>query len=333
MRSRMFCLTLLIAFTCSAQYIENSCPAPSENITGLVEGYNTHLYAIDSVLKVVFEIQPWSGEVFNTIPIPWVPCSPVGLAIGVDSLIFAESGSAVIRVMTMEGDSIGSLDLSVHGLQRITGLCSFNSYHPDKLHIMDAATNTIYEYAFPLGSGNISELFTLQDCPEVHDIANTYYGVAVACEDPLSPVRIYESQSFFMPIEYAGSAVGVGTAWEGNRFYFNDPDSGMINRYCMDMGGISGHGTNTPEIECSIPNPVEGDAEVQLHLRSSGEVSVIVSDISGRNMVSVFEGTLAEGTHSIPVYMKELPSGVYLMKIRCDDDFSVTEFTLLNSSR
>jgi len=107
----------------------------------------------------------------------------------------------------------------------------------------------------------------------------------------------------------------------------------MIHRYCMDMGGISGQGSHTPEIKISIPNPVEGDTEMQLHIQSSGEVNVVVSDISGREVISVYEGVLAEGTHSIAVHLKNLPSGVYLMKVRCGDNCSITEFTLLNSSR
>jgi len=329
MRSIKFYLTLLIVFTCSAQYIENSIPAPSEHITGLAG----ELYAIDSLQKVVYDLNPWTGEVFDTIPIPWTQCSPVGLAIRPDSIIFAESGSALIHVMTMDGDSVGSIDLSVHGLQTITGLCAF--YSPQKLHIIDSATNTIYDYTLPLGSGNISELFTLQSCPEVHDIANTCYGVAVACEDSLSPVRIYWDSVNYYTLSYGdySSAVGVGTALEGNRFYFSDPDMGMIHRYCMDMGGISGQGSHTPEIKISIPNPVEGDTEMQLHIQSSGEVYAVVSDISGREVISVYEGALTEGTHSIAVHLNNLPNGVYLMKVRCDDNFSVTEFTLLNSSR
>ncbi len=330
MRSIKVCVTLLLVFTCSAQYIENSCPAPSEHITGLAG----ELYAIDSLQKVVYELNPWSGEVLDTIPIPWVPCSPVGLAIRPDSIIFAESGSALIHVMTMDGDSVGSIDLSVHGLQSITGL---SCYISGDLYLADASSNTIYVYELPLGSGNISEYFTLQSCPEIHDIGAGIYWVevAVACEDTVSPVRVYNSSSSYTPLDFGdySSAVGVGTASEGNRFYFSDPDMGMIHRYCMDMGGISGQGSHTTEIKCSIPNPVEGDTEMQLHLRSSGEVSAVVSDISGREVISVYEGVLAEGTHLIPVYMKDLPSGVYLMKVRCDDSFSVTEFTLLNSYR
>ena len=327
-----FCIAFLIVFTCSAQYIENSFPAPSDHITGLVAYYNLH--AVDSLQKVIYEIDLWSGEVLDTIPIPWVSCSPVGLAIRPDSIMFAESGSALIHVMTMDGDSVGSIDLSVHGLQTITGL----SYHiSGDLYIADASSNTIYVYELPLGSGNISEYFTLQSCPEIHDIGAGIYWVevAVACEDTVSPVRIYNSSSSYTSLDFGdySSAVGVGTASEGNRFYFSDPDMGMIHRYCMDMGGISGHGESNPEIKCSIPNPVEGDTEMQLHMRSSGEVNVVVSDISGREVMFVYEGGLAEGTHSIPVCLKDLPSGVYLLNVQCDDSFSVTEFTLLNSSR
>ena len=104
------------------------------------------------------------------------PFNP-GFAIGADSLIFAESGSAVLHVMTMDGDSVGSIDLSVDGLQSITGLSSFTEHY---LYLADISSSTVYRYELPLGSGNISVCFSLENYTEIHDIGAGIYGSGVA---------------------------------------------------------------------------------------------------------------------------------------------------------
>lgn len=328
MRSIQLYLIVLLAFTCSAQYIENSFPAPSEYITGLAESGN--LYAIDSLYQIVYEIDCWSGEIFDTIPLPWISCSPVGLALNADTLMFAESGSALIYAMTIDGVPIGCFDLEVHGLHDITGLSCHNS---NDLFLADASSNTIYVYDLPLGSGNISEYFTLQNCPEIHDIGAGIYdaGIAVACEDTLSPVRVYYTSSSYTSLFYGdfSSAVGVGTAWEGNRFYFSDPDMGLIHRYCMDMGGIARSTSGNNRISLDFPNPVISSTEMHVNISGGGEVSAIVVDLSGRKVLRLFEGYLSDGEHLIPIPADELPCGIYLVSVFCDEEQACDILTLV----
>jgi hypothetical protein len=319
-----------VAASASAQFIENSCPAPSDHITGITEG----VFVVDSMLKVVYDMNGWTGEVYDTIPIPFSGCSPVGLARRADSLMFAGGGTAMIFVMSVYGDSVGTYDFSDSGIYSISGLsCPW-----EDLYIADDSTNTIWRTDLPLGAGPLTEFLNLQDCPRIHDIGMVYYDmVAVACEDPVSPVRIYFSPTEYMPIDFqtgeCESAVGVGTCSEGNRFWFSDPDMGMIHRYCCDMGSVSGTDPETPGVVMGTPNPVTGNTQLQLHLPMAGEVSVMLLDVAGRLLDQVFLGYLDMGEHTIPLEVEGLHAGVYLLRAGLDNLISEHRFTILRNNK
>lgn len=320
-----FTLLFITAAIASAQFIENSCPAPGDHITGITEG----VFAVDSMLDVVFHMNGWTGEVYDTIPLPFTGCSPVGLAQRADSLVFADCGTATLYVMSVTGDSIGVLDLSGSGIHRISGLsCPW-----DDLLIADDSTNIIWRTDLPLGSGPVTQFLALEDCPQIHDIGMVYYDqVAVACEDSVSPVRIYWGPSDYEPIWFqpgeCESAVGVGTCWEENRFWFSDPGMGMIHRYCCDMGGGCG---DEPEysVEVSMPNPSGGNAFATVLLTLPGEVSMTVTDMAGRTVAEVFTGNLPEGEHQVPLNMEGHPAGTYLLSISHVGSTATRQFTLL----
>ncbi|OPL19912.1 MAG: hypothetical protein AVO35_00150 [Candidatus Aegiribacteria sp. MLS_C] len=320
-----FTLLFLTAAIASAQFIENSCPAPGDHITGITEG----VFAVDSMLDVVFHMNGWTGEVYDTIPLPFTGFSPVGLAMKGDSLMFAGSGTAMIYVMSVYGDSIGTYDVSDSGIYSISGLsCPW-----EDLFIADDSTNIVWRTDLPLGSGPFTQFLALEGCPQIHDIGVVYYDqVAVACEDSVSPVRIYWGPSDYEPIWFqpgeCESAVGVGTCGEGNRFWFSDPEMGMIHRYCCDMGGVSG---DEPEhaVEVSMPNPVSGSAVVSVQLPSPGEVSITVTDMAGRTVAEAFTGHLPEGDHQVPLNMEGHPAGTYILRVTRSDVESTCQFTLL----
>jgi len=323
---RMFmAISLLLAAVSLSQYIENSCPAPSDHITGITG----EVLAIDSMLKIVYDMNGWTGEVYDTIPVPFSECSPVGLAMSGDSLMFAGSGSAIIYVMSITGDSIGTYDVSDSGIYSISGLsCPW-----EDLYIADDSTNIIWRTDLPLGSGPVSQFLALENCPLIHDIGMVYYDqVAVACEDEASPVRIYWSPTeyemiWFQPGE-CESAVGVGTCSEGNRFWFSDPELGMIHRYCCDMGGISEEGPGQ-EVGISLPNPMTGNSPASIWLPVPGEVSITVTDISGRTVGELMRGFAPEGELIVPLELEMYPAGSYVLRVTHCGITATRQFTIL----
>lgn len=317
---------LSLAAVAAAQYIENSCPAPGGHLTGLAEW--GEVYAVDSLEMEIYYFDGWSGEVYDTIPVPFPGCSPVGLAYCGDSLIVAGGGSAMLYVMSTEGSPIGTYDLSDSGVFSISGLCCW-----EDLYIADDSTNIIWRTDLPLGSGPVTQFLALENCPRIHDIGVVYYDqVAVACEDEASPVRIYWGPTeyeiiWFQPGE-CESAVGVGTCGEGNRFWFSDPEMGMIHRYCCDMGGVSGEDPE-PAVGISMPNPLTGRAVTEVQLPCAGAASITVTDMAGRTVREVFEGGLSSGTNRIPLDLDGFPAGSYLLRVTFHGTTATRQFTLL----
>lgn len=320
-------LSLSLVAVSSAQFIENSCPAPSDHITGLTDLMGV-VVAVDSLDDCLYFFDGWTGQVYDTVPLPWSPCSPVGLTSNNDTLMFAEYGTRDIYAMTADGDPLGVF--FIIDAFPITGLSCGNDLNPEYLYIMSWG-QTLFQFELPLSTGDVIDSWVYSGCPETHDIAMVYNDcVAIACEDSVSPVRIYWDPENYDPLMIGDfeSAVGVGTCTEGNRFWFSDPDMGMIHRYCCDMGGITGEEPE-PAVGISMPNPVSISTVAELQIPCDGEFSITVTDMAGRIVTEVFAGSMSAGSTQIPLDMEGFPAGSYLLRVTSGDITATRQFTLL----
>jgi len=304
---------LFLAVPISAQYIEFSFEAPSDNIAGLAYlGSQNRLYALDSLECVLLELNAYDGTVYDTIPIVPEPDSPVALTGSVDTLWFAESGTAVVHEIDLNGTELASYDLSDSGVQSITGIA--RQLWGDDNFVMDESDNTIYLINGQIGSVVPEVYMQLESCPQVHGISGEMgtWLIGVACEDPVSPVRLYYDPSSYDPLglgEYE-SAVAVAS-WDDSRFYFSDPAMGMIHRYCWNMGGIepesfAGMGGMRLLVE---GNPSYGLLRLRLSVPEGGSPGLRLVDIAGRVVDAVPGGQFTAGTHTVE--FEGLDPGVY----------------------
>ncbi len=304
----------------SGQVIENSFPAPSDNITGLALNDPIEVLALDPVEGVIYKIDNWTGAVLETISLPSTPNPAVGLARGDSGIWYAEQGTALIHKIDGDGTLLATYDYSDSGVVSISGLDigSDNHYpHPTwALYFIDSATQIIYMEEFPIGSGMLQQYLDIEGCPEVYDIGppRAYDCIPVACNDPVSPVRCYYDSDSYYTL-YSGefeSARGVGPAYEYNRFYFNDPEMGMIHRYCLDMGGIAG-GDGILTSASILSNPSPGVAAVGLTLTEEALVDISVYDVTGRMVLRMPGINCPAGTSEQSI--TGLDRGVFLVRI------------------
>jgi hypothetical protein len=61
----------------------------------------------------------------------------------------------------------------------------------------------------------------------------------------------------------------------------------------------------------SYPNPTNGEAAIELTLPNEAPVRIDLLDATGALVRTVFTGHLAEGTQTLPIDAKRLPSGTY----------------------
>jgi hypothetical protein len=67
------------------------------------------------------------------------------------------------------------------------------------------------------------------------------------------------------------------------------------------------------------PNPATTVATARFMLAEASSISVSVHDILGRTVLIVPPATLAPGTHSLPLQVESLPSGLYFLQLRAGD--------------
>lgn len=119
-----------------------------------------------------------------------------------------------------------------------------------------------------------------------------------------------------LPIAYQNPNVRfkfrVYSSVGGNNFYIDDINIGGATTGIEDMSVVNG--------ATIFPNPTEGNATLSLSLASAGKVSVNVIDITGKVVLSVFEGKLNDGESQLPINGSSLlAAGVYVVNVKAGD--------------
>ena len=301
------------------QFVEWSIPAPSEHISGL--GYDGSVLVLDSLLYVIYSVDDWDGEILATYMLPYVPGSPVGLACKGDTAYFALSGTAIVYGMVLEGPVVGTWDFADSGISSISGLGWWFG-EDEWLYIADVAQNLIFRALLDDSFATVEQYVDLTDCPEIHDIGGVggWNVLPVACEDTLSPVRLYYPDGSYDIIwdqEQFVGAVGVARVMD-NRFYFSDPGMDEIHRYCEDMGGVEDESSAAPSplLLSASPNPSNGVLTVSFCIPAQAEVRVRLYDIAGRTVGTLVDDTFPGGVSSVQVDCSWIPTGAYIIGLR-----------------
>ena len=66
------------------------------------------------------------------------------------------------------------------------------------------------------------------------------------------------------------------------------------------------------------PNPFNPETSIRLFLPEEGKVSLVIYDISGREVASLFEGFYPDGTYEAEFDGSELPSGMYFARLKAN---------------
>jgi type IX secretion system substrate protein len=70
---------------------------------------------------------------------------------------------------------------------------------------------------------------------------------------------------------------------------------------------------NKPSLDFNVfPNPASENIQVYFQLSEESNVSLFITDLSGRNVKSILNNKqLASGTHQMEILSSDLPSGIY----------------------
>lgn len=74
------------------------------------------------------------------------------------------------------------------------------------------------------------------------------------------------------------------------------------------------------------PNPVTNASVISVDLNSDDEIEIILSDLTGKNIGTLYNGSLAQGTHLIPVDHSSLLPGRYLVRMKGASHSAIVSF-------
>ncbi len=78
----------------------------------------------------------------------------------------------------------------------------------------------------------------------------------------------------------------------------------------------------------AFPNPFNPTTTISLDLAKSGETKIIIYDIAGREIETLFSGNLTPGAHEFTFSGESLPSGIYFARVQ-SGEFGATQKLLL----
>jgi hypothetical protein len=94
-----------------------------------------------------------------------------------------------------------------------------------------------------------------------------------------------------------------------------------------DEGGPAG--SRVLEMSTPAPNPAAGTAALVLRAGEAQEVQVVLVDVLGRTVATIFDGALGAGeARSLEVAVTDLPAGVYVIRASGDDASIVRSLTI-----
>jgi hypothetical protein len=106
----------------------------------------------------------------------------------------------------------------------------------------------------------------------------------------------------------------------------------VYNSKTITLGSVGVNDNNAAvknySLEQNYPNPFNPTTEIKFTLAKSGNVSLKVFDILGREVASLVNGTVEAGSHTINFNASNLSSGVYLYTINADN-FTMTKKMML----
>ncbi len=116
--------------------------------------------------------------------------------------------------------------------------------------------------------------------------------------------------------------------WEQESSFFSVPDwykwdNGNLDRALMIRTvfgriptGISEITNNSVNLFSCMPNPANNTTKISYELKNSEKVSILITDITGRTIQTINQGTQTKGNYSVDIDLSNLTSGTYFYTLK-----------------
>ena len=224
------------------------------------------------------------------------------------SLMFAGTAKVSMNNVSLSSEK-GNVELVVESSQAVKGLQFDLKYNTDELTFngAEAAINDVtFEYAENQPGLVRGLMFSLQGKTLNLDNISSFVNF------DFSPVAGFEGSStiHFEDVILAGEN---GT---------------KISSSSSSLGFEAGLPITT-SLNASYPNPFNPDVKINYDLKNDGNVSLVVYDLMGREVVTLFDGAqIAGSSHEISWNASNQASGVYILRMTAGNYTTTQKLTL-----
>ena len=224
------------------------------------------------------------------------------------SLIFAGTAKVSMNKVSLSSDK-GSVELVVESSQAVKGLQFDLKYNTDELTFngAEAAINDVtFEYAENQPGLIRGLMFSLQGKTLNLDNISSFVNF------DFSPVAGFEGSStiHFEDVILAGEN-GVKISSSSSSFEL-EPELPIKT-----------------SLNASYPNPFNPDVKINYDLANDNHVSMVVYDLMGREVATLFDGIQVAGSsHEITWNASNQASGVYILRMTAGDYTTTQKLTL-----
>lgn len=155
--------------------------------------------------------------------------------------------------------------------------------------------------------------------PMSHLNSSNPYNLEVQSDENLYPAGVNENQPYPLLRRYfdcmendAATEFDIGAMVQTSvvsAFFKSPPMTTGINNYSSSSG--------TGQIKLStFPNPFAESTTINFSIPEMGKVTLEVFDIHGKKIISLLDGNISAGNHSVKMNSSELPQGIYFCELK-----------------
>ena len=178
-----------------------------------------------------------------------------------------------------------------------------------------------------------------------NDLPNRYPGVTTTYKpntwyayDPnTGQIVDFIEWQFFAPNNVNERPRGIAFSPDGNTAYvtcFGASDYAGIQKFQRTGTSVKGRESNWVHVETfqllqNYPNPFNPQTTIPFELKNTGPVQVKVFDLLGREVVTLVDGVMPAGRHSVVFDARNLASGTYYYRVKIGDQMQTKRMLLL----
>ena len=216
--------------------------------------------------------------------------------------LYVSSNDYYLRHFTNSGKNIAWMKFNNNMPQNANSLVSFT--YNNKTYIAGYVQDTESAHIIDVSSGVKTAL----------KAGSTYRMGIKENPDLLGDVEVMDNEDGTFTLYVLGDQNGVGA-------YIYDAVSAMVDVADVDIPANF-------ELKQNYPNPFNPVTTIQYNLKEDSEISISVFDLSGKHIITLFEGSQLAGYHELKFNASELASGQYLYRLTAGD-VSVTRKMIL----